>query len=53
MVFKTFDKDGKRILGYLVLTLMGNFFTQLKQEKGVKIHANLLNRDLFYFKLCI
>lgn len=32
---------------------MSNFLTQLKQEKGVKIHVNLLNRDLFYFKLCI
>lgn len=48
MVFKTFDKDGKRILGYLVLNLMAIFFTQLKQEKGVKIHVNLLKRSILF-----
>lgn len=40
---------------------MSNFFTQLKQEKGVKIHVNLLEiyfilnyvyRCIFYVDMC-
>lgn len=32
---------------------MVNFFIQFKHKKGVKIYVNLLNKDLFYFKLFI